>query len=91
MVKTFCLQCNRGLVLKASRDERQLSLEFLKLQRAEAVVGPLRTPRLPGFELTLNGSNSFLRIFQHSSLITRVCVLAKFHVNVDSPSSRLSW
>ena len=52
---------HRGLVLKASRDERQLSLEFLKLQRAEAVVGPLRTPRLPGFELERDNFH-FLRI-----------------------------
>lgn len=34
------------LVLKASRDERQLLLEFQKLQQAEASVGPLRIPRL---------------------------------------------
>ena len=53
---------HRGLVLKASRDERQLSLEFLKLQRAEAVVGPLRTPRLPGFELKRDNIY-FLRIW----------------------------
>ena len=39
--------------------------------------------------MNLKGTNTFLRIFQHSSLITRICVLAKFHV--DSPSSWFNW
>lgn len=58
-----------GLVLKASRDERQLLLEFQKLQQAEASVGPLRIPRLL---VSYTFSISFLcQASQRSSLASR--------------------
>ena len=58
-----------GLVLKASCDERQLLLEFQKLQQAEASVGPLRIPRLL---VSYTFSISFLcQASQRSSLASR--------------------